>query len=82
MTENWLALAVAVLCPVTVDLAFDKLNAECASRHQFTAEDLEDVKKLKTILTYTELADVYEIPGNHMQRRSIVFNLVNGRTRK
>ena len=82
MTENWLALAVAVLCPATVEMAFDKLNADCPKRHQFTAEDIEDAKKLKTVLTYTELADVYEIPGNPMQRKSLVFNLVKGKTKK
>ena len=43
---------------------------------------LAELRKAKTVLTYTELADVYEIPGNPMQRKSLVFNLVKGKTKK
>lgn len=73
MTDNWLALCIAILRKVNVEQAFLLLkNPETKSNglgRTITEEDMEDIFKLKEEMSVRELAEAYGMKVNSMYVR-------------
>ncbi|MCW6088856.1 hypothetical protein [Clostridium sporogenes] len=62
MNENWCTLCIAILNPkaATVEKAFELFEkGKINKRARMLKEDLEDAIKLKSIMTYLELGEIY-----------------------
>lgn len=79
MNENWCALLIAIQLPVTPERAFEILNndkGKDSSNKWVTAEDVEDMKKLKKQgVSYPELAEMYGL------NPTLICRYVKGRWR-
>jgi DNA invertase Pin-like site-specific DNA recombinase len=75
MNDNWCALCVAILCNLTIEQAFDRLENYRTKRSRtynclITEEDTQDMVIMrKSNMTYREIGQIYGLNDATVYRR-------------
>ncbi|MDF2608898.1 MAG: hypothetical protein K0R92_372 [Lachnospiraceae bacterium] len=72
MEENYYALLICILKPVTIEQGFDLLEGHISNRYNLaiTGEDIEDMIRMKQQgMTYREIGSYYGISEEAAYRR-------------
>lgn len=71
MKENYYALLICILKPITVEQGFDILNGKFTKRRNMTItrNDIQDMIRLKQSMTYDEIGELYGLGGAAVYRR-------------
>lgn len=71
MKENYYALLVCILRPVTIEKSFDLLDGKITKKNNtsISKKDIEDMIRMKQDMTYDELGDMYGISKQAVYRR-------------
>lgn len=71
MKENYYALLICILKPVTVELSFHTMNGvfDKVINTAITKDDVEDMIRLKQEMTYEAIGKLYGLSKNAVYRR-------------
>jgi len=70
--ENYYALLICILKPVTIEQGFDLLDGRITHRNNMaiTNEDIEDMIRMKQKgMTYQQIGDLYGLSWDSVRRR-------------
>lgn len=74
MDENWCALCVAILCNLTIEQAFDKMDNFRGKKSRnynnlITEEDSKDMTIMRKTMTFREIGQIYGLSDAAVYRR-------------
>lgn len=74
MKENWYALCVAIMCNLTIEQAFDKLENYRGKKSRnynclITEEDTADMTIMRETMTYRQIGQIYGLSEAAVYRR-------------
>lgn len=71
MKENYYALLICILLPVTIEKSFDLMEGRITKKRNtaITRNDVKDMIQMKQNMTYDEIGEIYGISKQAVYRR-------------
>lgn len=71
MKENYYALLICILLPVTIEKSFDLMEGRITKKRNtaITRNDVKDMIRMKQSMTYEEIGEMYGISKQAVYRR-------------